>query len=1267
MKSVKILILILFFGLKLSGFSQQTETKSFQLKWQSNVAFKVSKDKSIQLDLVLNNVVDENLNPSYSNSWKVEFNSALDNYRITNVVYESLSSTQLSQYNLAFIPNTLQVDFRFSVARNQKFAILKLVPLVYDGVVLKRVVSFDLSYSFSSVIEKNTAASSVKNAILASGTWYKFAVDTTGVFKIDKAFLEKLGVNVANINPKNIQIFGNGGAMLPFLNGDFRYDDLQENAIFVQGENDNRFDTNDYILFYARGPHKWLKTANNFAGLKHQNNIFSDKSYYFLTIGNSSGKRISNDVVVTGNATATITNFHDYTFFEKDEVNLLAVGQQWFGDSFNIVNNRTYNIPFNQIDNSEPLTLRVRAMAQSTLVSNMDVRVNNQNVFSINFGQIGGLTQAIAAENQGNILTSGDAVTVEITYNNNGNPAAKAFLDYIEILGLKKLTAFNAQFSFRNLNVIENSGIYQFSISNAASVFGVWNVTNSLSPKSIQNQGSGNNYDFKVLGGTEHEFIVLDERDFYEPEIIENSNVPNQNLHSLQNVDYLIITQDFLVNQAQQLANFHKNNSNLKVEVVLLNEIYNEFSSGSPDITAIRDFVKHLYDNATTNPIKYVCLFGDASYDYKNRIGGNNNIVPVYLNFESFNLASSFVTDDYYGMMDDNEGEMSVYDLQDVVTGRIPVTTSFEAQQVVNKIISYSNSESFGDWRSQITLVADDIDVAGEQFLQVNTEKIANEIAAVEPKFNLKKIYLDAYNQVSSSGGNRYPTVNQDILNQVEKGTLLVNYFGHGGEDGWAAERVFGLPEIQSFTNKTKLPLFVVVTCEFTRFDNPLRKTAGEFLFLKENAGAVNLISTTRQIFISVGQIINERLMPPLLNFNNNNYSIGEALMQVKNEFATSQRYFIYNIGDPALKLKIPKPNILLTKMNGTDISVSKDTIKALSKIKLEGLITDENGNSLNNFNGELSVTVFDKPIAKKTLDNDRKNYVMDFEVIESKIFNGRSEIKNGEFEVEFIAPKDLRVAYGLGKLSLYATNFETDKIGYNNQIIVGGINENAPTDNEGPKIQLYMNDLSFVDGGTTNNSPLFLAILEDENGINTSITAVDHDIVAILDGNQNNPIILNDYYETELNDYTKGKVSYPFKNLSPGLHTLTLKVWDTYNNYSESTFSFVVVDNSDLELTNVLNYPNPFVNYTEFWFNHNKPNELLQVQVQIFTVSGKIIKTINETVQTDGNLSRSIVWDGLDDFGSKIGKGVYVYKLKVQSVYNNTSAEKIEKLVILQ
>ena len=291
----------------------------------------------------------------------------------------------------------------------------------------------------------------------------------------------------------------------------------------------------------------------------------------------------------------------------------------------------------------------------------------------------------------------------------------------------------------------------------------------------------------------------------------------------------------------------------------------------------------------------------------------------------------------------------------------------------------------------------------------------------------------------------------------------------------------------------------------------------------------------------------------------------------------------------------------------------------------------------------------------------------MEFDVIDSKIFKGRSKVENGKFTFDFVAPKDLKVAYGKGKLSFYASNKIIDKSGYNIDVTVGGINENAPKDNTGPTVQLYMNDLNFVDGGNTNSSPVFLAILEDENGINTSITAVDHDIIAILDNDQANPIILNDYYQTDPDTYKKGKVSYSFRDLSPGLHTITLKVWDTYNNLSESTFNFTVVDNSDLVLSNVLNYPNPFVNYTEFWFNHNKPNELLNVHIQIFTVSGKLIKTITDTVQTEGNLCRTLVWNGLDDFGAKIGKGVYIYKLRVKSINSNTSAQKIEKLVILQ
>jgi hypothetical protein len=1250
-------------------FGQQIAQKSFQLNWQNNVNFKINRQQNITTSIVKDNFINENLIPTFSATWKIAFGSSLGAFKLKNVIFQDADIKEFNRIKIAKIPNKIEANFHLVNARDKTLAVLSINPLIFQNSQLKKVISFDIEYATVESKGKFEAkSSSVKNSVLASGIWYKIAIDTTGVYKIDKSFLQKLGINISNLNPKKIQIFGNGGQMLSFKNSDFRQDGLQENAIYVKGEDDNSFDDGDYILFYGKGPDAWkMEGAISLQNTHHQKNIFSNKSYYFITVGDLNGKRIVVQPQINLTSNQQINNYDDFTFFEKDEVNLYAAGQQWFGDSFNIENTHNYSIPFENIDNSQPILIRARAVAESGLASQFQIAYNSQPLFDINIPANGGLTRAYAIENSNTATVSGNAININVTYNNGGNPSAKAFLDYLEVLGKKKLIANNKQFGFRNYEVANSTGIFEYHIQNGANIAMVWNVTNYLHPTIVENQNNTTDFSFKANGGSLEEYIVLNENDYYEPEVTLSNFVENQNLHSLYNLDYVIITQDFLKEQAQRLATYHEQNNGLKSKVISIDQIYNEFSSGAPDITAIRDFVKHLYDNSTTNKIKYVCLFGDASYDYKNRISGNNNIVPTYEAYNSFNLATSFVTDDFFGMMDANEGQMQNFEKQDVATGRIPVSDVLQAQQVVDKILNYNSADAFGSWRNQITLVADDIDENGEESLEINLEKLADTITSKKPIFNLKKIYIDAYQQQSSAGGNRYPTVNTAISNEIEKGTLVIDYFGHGGEDGWAAERILEVPDIQNWTNKNKLPLFVTVTCEFSRFDNPLRKTAGEFVLWNAKGGAASLISTTREIYISVGEALNKTLMQPLLQFDNENYSIAESLMISKNQFSTNQRYFIFTLGDPAMKLNVPKPIVKLTKMNGVALTQSIDTIKALSYVKFEGEVANLSGTRLNDFNGEMEITVFDKSVSKTTLDNDNKNITMQFDAIESKIFNGRSKVENGLFTFDFVAPKDLKIAYGKGKLSLYAFDASQDKAGANFDVVIGGINTNAPEDNIGPTVQLYMNDLNFVDGGNTNESPLFIAVLQDENGINTSLTAVDHDIVAILDNNEGNPIVLNDYYKTELNNYKKGQVNYPFRNLAPGLHTITLKAWDTYNNLTETSFTFFVVSDSDLVLSNVLNYPNPFINYTEFWFNHNKPNEELNVQIQIFTISGKLIKTINKTVLSVGYLSRSISWNGLDDFGSKIGKGVYVYKLKVNALNSNTTAQKIEKLVILQ
>ena len=1111
-------------------------------------------------------------------------------------------------------------------------------------------------------------SSQVTNSVLRAGDWYKFSVDTTGVFKIDRNFLQQLGISTNNLNPKKIQIYGNGGQLLPEKNEEFRYDDLQENAIYVEGEQDNSFDANDYILFYAKGPHDWkVNTATGV--VNHQQNIYSDKAYYFITIDEDDGKRIQEASPVIGNATLVNSTYDDYVFYEKEATNLFAVGRKWFGEEFSIENEQSFEIPFPNAVQNELLQVKVGAVSASGLPSTMEVNVNSQNLFTLNFNAFSSSgSQASYKESSGLISNTSPTVTVTLNYDNGGNPSARAYLDFIEVSGKKQLIANDFQFSFRNFEAANTSGVVEYQIQNPSNISEVWEVSDPVNVSQIVNESSTNSYSFKANGGELKEYVVLVQNNFYTPEIISNSKIENQNVHAIKDVNYLLITTDEFAQQAQRIADYHIENSDLTAQVVFLDEIYNEFSSGSKDITGIRDFIRHVYNLNTTenDKLKYVCFFGDASYDYKDRITGNNNIVPVYLAEQSFDLASSYVTDDFFAMLEDSEGSMSSSHSMDVATGRIPVSTQQQAIEVVDKILRDYNAVSFGDWRNTVTLLADDIDANSDIRIQPGVETIADNIKANKPFFNVNKIYADSYVQQNSSGGERYPDVKEAITTAIEKGTLVFDYFGHGGEDGFAQERFLDIPQIKGFQNENTLPLFITVTCEFSRFDNPLRNSAGEFVFWNKYGGAASMISTTREVFINVGQDFNRDLMAVLLEFENEDLTIAESLMKTKNEFSSFQKYFIYFFGDPVKKLAVPQPNVRITKMNGVDITQSLDTLKALSKVKFEGVITDPLNNILTDFNGELSTTIFDKPIDKTTLDNDNFGIINTFDSQESKLFRGLSSVENGNFSFEFIVPRDVRIAYGKGKLSFYADDDSSEKGGFNSDVVVGGINEEAPEDSIGPEIQLFMNDESFLDGGNTNTSPNLIVKLFDLSGINTSVTAVDHDIVATLDGDESNPIVLNDFYQTELDDFTKGKVVFRLRDLSIGPHTIKVKAWDTYNNSSEAILNFVVVSDLNITLDNVLNYPNPFVNYTEFWFNHNKPNEPLEVQVQIFTISGKLIKTINRQVQTTGNLSRSITWNGLDDFGNKIGKGVYVYKLKVKATISNISSEKYEKLVIL-
>ncbi|MCP4052863.1 MAG: type IX secretion system sortase PorU [Mesoflavibacter sp.] len=1298
MKKILIVLAVLFV---LPLFSQQ---KSVTLNWDS---YKTLKADGFSV-VVPAFLPEENFNFDldngviYSNEWKTSIPVNENSVNLSNVAYQTVTREELKGLKLSSIPSTLQYSLKNAKGRKDSYAVFKLKPFVKEGNSIKRVKAFTINYTNSTNSFRASNAQVVTNSVLANGSWYRFEVDKSGVHILNKSLLSQLGINVNNVDPRNIKIFGYGGMMMPYNNiANFPFDPV-ENAIKFVGEEDGVFNDSDYILFYAQGPSADVDNVS----INTNINPYSDKTIYYVNVSSGNGKRIQNYNQPTGSVSATFNTFHDYKFHEVDERNLVFVGRRWFGEEFNVENSQSFSFDFPNLVPSEPVRVKVHTAAAASNNTTFAVTVNGSQVGTITHSSSNpgdGVYASGGSLNQ-NVTVSSSTVNVGLTYNNQGNPSANAYLDYVSVEAVRDLSFSGNQFKFFNRLAFQGSGVASYSLSNASQVQEIWNITDLYNVSSISNEGNAT-ITFNTNLGSENKFVAVTSQNYYSPIVPQNTFVGNQNLKgtifldnngNFQDIDYLMLTTGSHLGQAQRLAQINRDKYGLNVKVVTLGSIYKEFATGNPDIVAIRNFVKYVYDNASSpeNKVKYLCLFGDSSFDYKGRISSNAYNFPTWNAYSSFNLTNSFISDDFYGYLDLGEGNLDAYNSAnklDVAVGRIVADSPQLAKDMVDKVAIYYSKDALGSWRNNFVVISDDVDEAWEGTLQATTDQIADEVTANKPFINVTKIHSDAYQQVASAGGDRYPEVNVAIANAIEKGALVVDYFGHGGEDGLAKERIMQKPDVQALNNECKLNLFITVTCEFTRFDNPLRETAGELIYWNKDAGAIGLITTTRQIFVTVGRDFNEILKEYLFSFSDQDTyddheypSAAEALRLAKNDpsFTSSQKSLAFFIGDPALKLAFPQPNIRLTKINDVPVGQNTDVLQALSYAKLSGEVTDVNGNVLTDYNGTLTATIYDKEIERQTLANDNTTnnngtIYLDFTTLGALVFRGQASVTNGQFEFDFIVPKDIGIPVGYGKVSFYAVKEDSleDKTGASiNTIQIGGINPDAEEDNLPPTIQLYMNDETFVSGGITNESPMILAKLEDENGINTA-SGIGHDIVAILDGDEVNPFVLNDYYTADVDNYTKGSLTYPLRNLEPGLHTLSLKAWDVYNNSSTTEIQFVVhEENENLVLTNVLNYPNPFVNYTEFWFSHNS-SEALNISVQIFTISGKLVRTLNGTTGANGGsccggsaagTSRDIIWDGRDDFGQKIGKGTYIYKLKVHSPSTNKTTEKIEKLVIL-
>ncbi len=1293
MKKILLYILVLLVG---NAFAQKAET--IALDWKVQTAYDLG-DVTLNIPQFQSEFFNFNVSErtiQFKKAFAIPALLKKEALQVSAITYQTISETDLLDLDKTKIPLSADVNFETSRARSTFKGLLVFNPIIKEKGVYKKVVSISYSINTTNVANRLSennyrSAPAITNSVLASGNWYRFYVEKSGVYKVSKSFLQSLGLNT-NVDPRTIKIYGNGGRMLPLLNDTEYPFDLEENAIQFIGEEDGDFDNSDYILFYAEGVDTW--NAESLTSV----NLYDTKSYYYVTANAGLGKRIPTATEPSAASSMNFSQFDSVLYYEKDLVNVGKVGRRWFGEQFNIENTRNFDFTIPNIDTSVPVEIKINSASRSFGATSFNFKANATDLGTLNFAPIVAFsgTEGFESALNASFTTSSPTISIKLTYNNGGIPGSIGYLDFIRLKAKRNLVGFGKQFLFFNDAEQTNIGVGSYNLSNAAAISQVWDVSDIYNVSSYQNV-SGATFSFKVNLGNAKKYVAVDLSDVFLPMKEAVAAVGNQNIKgtifkdvagNFQDVDYLIFAPNFLMSQAETLANFHRNNSGLSVRVIALENVYQEFSSGKQDIAAIRNLIKYVYWNASSleKRVKYVNLFGDASYDYKKRLPNNNNIVPVFHGFNpmmseinnssNFSLYSSFMSDDFYGLMDDGEGTMTTgFDGIDIAVGRMLVSSTSQAEEMVNKVLEYHDEKSYGRWRNNYVIYSDDADNLTDATLQVGLNNLADVLTGQKPFVNVKKIHSDAYLQQVAAGGERYPEAKKDFLDALALGGLVFNYFGHGNEEALARERLFEKLDAQNLTNRYRYPLFITITCEFTRFDDPNRFTGGEYMYWNKAGGAISLIATTRQIGVTTGLVMNNILSEKLYAYGSNDYpTIAEALRLTKIETGSDNRRVVFYIGDPALKLAIPKPKVVLTKVNDISVGQPLPVLQALSVVKISGEVHDENDVVLSNYTGDLAVQIFDKEINRTTLGNNGVTngsglVTMDFKTLGETVFRGNASVVNGQFEFSFVMPQDIRIPVGNGKISFYAKRNAPDlenQSGYDKTIQIGGVNVNAVSDTNPPRVKLHMNDEGFVSGGITNCAPILLAFLEDENGINTA-SGIGHDIVAILDGDETNPYVLNEYYETENNDYTKGFVRFPFRDLAPGLHTILFKAWDVYNNLVTAEIQFnAICSDEGLKLEKVLNYPNPFVSYTEFWFNHNMPFEPLDVQVQILTISGKLVKTINQQVMTEGFLCREITWDGRDDFGDKIGKGVYVYKLKVKSVTTGKSTEKYEKLVIL-
>lgn len=1267
----KILTLTYLF-IAIAGFGQ--EVIDIKLDWQDIKTEETIKNLQVNYLSFDGSTMNHKYGSLAVFSYEIESPDEVYSYEleIINAVYDTLSiekSQKISDGDLA------TNEFEYWVQNNERNTYLNILPIKWESNSLRLILLKEFSIVVSLVPVEEIKGPAISNpaysnnSVLSQGQWFKLGIVNTGIHKIDWNYVSSMGLNPSEINVEKLGVFGNYTGMLPEDNGKPRLDDLQENSVQFVGMEDGSFDQDDYILFFAQSQETWR--FNPFTvRFDHFNNIYADTIYYFFTPDQGNMKIIEVEESLSVTPTEVVTTFVDYVAHENDLVNLMFTGKEWFGERLSLEEPEitfTHIIPNLIIEKSVYLQFDIVARAYEN--SSFEVFVNDILVVdSTRISKVDPSSEGIYARRSTRTETfmnhDEDILQIKPVYQ-TALSSASAWINYYVLNFERELIFDGGQMSFRQPTTTALGNNSRFELVNNSHNVMVWDITDSHNPLIVNFEENDELVEFTLSTDSLREFVIFDNSIIYEPAVFKS--VENQNLHGITAVDFVIISPDVFRQQADRLAQIHYDHDGLNTIVVSPDKIYNEFCSGSQDVSAIRDFMRMLYKKEVfKNGPGYLLAFGDGSFDYKDRVHENTNLVPTYESQESLRATLSYVTDDFFGLLDDDEGAYCT-GILDIGIGRFPVKNIEEATVAVDKIENYLKKDinTLNNWTKSICFIADDGD-NNLHFRQADLQ-LATIVDTLHSGIEIKKIYSDAYKAVEVPGGNRYPDVNLQINEQVENGALIVNYTGHGGLIGWSEELILDVPMIHSFENLDNMPLFITATCEFSRFDNPEFTSAGEYVFLNEEGGGIALLTTTRLAYAHANIIVNMRVYNNLLEREDGSRPrLGDMIRMAKNPSSSNFLNFTL-LGDPALRLAFPEKEIETLVVNNKNVSAEPDTVSALMEVNIEGAIKNQNGEIDTEFMGFVYPVVYDKASIYQTLGNLGSSYPAEFELEDKVLYKGKSTVVNGAFSFSFLVPKDISYNYGYGKISYYAydTLTFTDAWGGFDNIVIGGLNEEHENDGIGPDISLYLNNRNFVNGDKVENEIILIADLFDENGINSTGHSLGRDIIAVVDDNSAMSINLNEFFASDIDTYKKGNVIYELGALETGWHTLNLKVWDLMNNSSIQTTEFYVGNENESVLSEVFNYPNPVFGSTTFTFNYNGNSSLENVEIKIFDIRGQFITSLKEDFGSSGGSKIEIDWNGTDDNGKKLPPGVFIYNIIATDQQGSTSVQQ-QKMIFL-